>query len=285
MPDPLPLSVCIITKNEERHLPACLDSVRGRVAEIVVLDSLSTDRTREIAQAAGARFSQQPFRDFSSQKNACVALASHDWVLVLDADERMEESVWPLLGDLFAGGRIGEHAAYVFPRKNFGVEGRFTLCFSHYPNFVDRLFDRRRCRFVQEVHEFLEVEGSRKVVPHHILHKPFLLAETDRIKMELYTGLKRRMRERLGVRDLARARPLAARIRLKWDNLLFYNRAFFLELRLHLKGPATWWFLVRWYLVFLVPPFRRLAWCHRTPPPSLRDQGPPVSAKEMAHAP
>jgi glycosyltransferase involved in cell wall biosynthesis len=82
----LPLSVCIITYNEEENLPRCLASVPF-ADEIVVVDSYSTDRTVEIAAHAGCRVIMQEFLGFVAQKNIAVRAASHSWVLCLDADD------------------------------------------------------------------------------------------------------------------------------------------------------------------------------------------------------
>src|SRR5262245_20256625 len=84
----VPVSVCVITKDEERNLPACLASVAW-ADEILVVDSGSADRTREIAVAAGARVVQRDFPGHIEQKNFAAEQAKHDWVLGLDADERL----------------------------------------------------------------------------------------------------------------------------------------------------------------------------------------------------
>jgi glycosyltransferase involved in cell wall biosynthesis len=82
----MPLSVCIITYNEEENLPRCLDSV-AFADDIVVVDSYSTDRTVDIATEAGCRVIMQEFLGFVAQKNIAVQAALHHWVLCLDADE------------------------------------------------------------------------------------------------------------------------------------------------------------------------------------------------------
>ncbi len=84
------ISLCLIAKDEEQLLPGCLASVEGAVDEIVLVDTGSTDRTREIARAAGARVFEQPWReDFSAPRNEAARRATGDWILQLDADERL----------------------------------------------------------------------------------------------------------------------------------------------------------------------------------------------------
>jgi glycosyltransferase involved in cell wall biosynthesis len=85
-----PISGTIITYNEEDHIEACIASLRTVCAEVVVVDSLSTDRTVELAQAAGARVVSQAYLGEGPQRNLTEKLAAHDWILALDADERLD---------------------------------------------------------------------------------------------------------------------------------------------------------------------------------------------------
>src|SRR5689334_803351 len=87
------ISAVIITYNEERNIARCIESVKSVVDEVVILDCFSTDRTREIAEAHGATFYQQKFMGFARQKNRAVALAIHDVVLSLDADEYLSSEL------------------------------------------------------------------------------------------------------------------------------------------------------------------------------------------------
>ncbi len=82
------ISGVVITKNEQRHIGACLTSLRW-ADELVVLDSCSTDGTRDIAEALGARVVTRPFTNFAEQRNAALAAARGEWVFFLDADERV----------------------------------------------------------------------------------------------------------------------------------------------------------------------------------------------------
>ena len=91
MSEPITISACLIVRDEERHLPGCLDSLRPVVDEIVVVDTGSTDGTVKAARAGGARVIRQDWTDdFSAARNIALEEAVGDWILVLDADERLE---------------------------------------------------------------------------------------------------------------------------------------------------------------------------------------------------
>ena len=116
------VSAVLITLNEEPRLAAALESVRF-CDEVLVLDAGSTDRTREIAAAAGARVETRPWDDFTSQRNHAAAIARHDWVLAVDADERVTPALRAEIDALRASGFA--HAGYRIPRVAFYL-GRWT---------------------------------------------------------------------------------------------------------------------------------------------------------------
>ena len=103
MQNRLPLSVAVITLNEEANLPRCLASVRDLATEIVVVYSGSKDSTEKVAQQFGAKFSVQPWRGHVAQKNLALAACSQPWVLSLDADERVSPELGASLEQLFSG--------------------------------------------------------------------------------------------------------------------------------------------------------------------------------------
>src|SRR5262245_17508760 len=106
-------SLCMIVRNEEVNLKACLESAADLVDEIVLVDTGSTDRTREIALACGARVFDFPWVDsFAAARNESLRHATGDWAFWLDADDRLDEPNRAKLGDLFAGLR-DENAAFV----------------------------------------------------------------------------------------------------------------------------------------------------------------------------
>jgi glycosyltransferase involved in cell wall biosynthesis len=154
----LPLSAVLITKDEEERLPDALASVRF-CDEIVVVDAGSTDRTRDIAQEAGARvLVKTPWPGYALQRNAAVEAARHDWVLCLDADER----VTPALRDEIQAARAQGFPGcdgYRMPRVAFYL-GRWIRGTDWYPDRQLRLFDRRRGRWRETlIHESVRVEG------------------------------------------------------------------------------------------------------------------------------
>ena len=129
-----PLSAVIIAQDEEENLGAALESARF-CDEVLVVDSGSRDRTREVAAAAGARVVvNEPWPGFVMQRNFAIAAARHDWVLSLDADERVSPAL---------RGHGLRHAGYRIPRVAVYL-GREIRATDWYPDPQLRLFDRRR---------------------------------------------------------------------------------------------------------------------------------------------
>ena len=164
--DKLPLSVAIITRNEEDRLPECLASV-AFAAEVVVVDSGSTDRTVEIARELGAVVCVEPWQGFGRQKQLAIDRCRHDWVLVLDADERVgAEAQWEIREVLATGSSV----AYSFPRKNYFC-GRWLRHAGWWPDRVVRLFRKDSARMSERaVHESLEVHGPVGALRHPLIH-------------------------------------------------------------------------------------------------------------------
>lgn len=135
----LPLSVVIITYNEELHIGRCIHSVRAVADEVIVLDSYSTDQTANIARNMGAMVYQEKFRGYIGQKNQALKLATHNYVLSLDADEELDEN---LAAAILEEKKTFHARAYMMKRcTNFC--GRFIRRGNWYPDFKLRLFDKR----------------------------------------------------------------------------------------------------------------------------------------------
>jgi glycosyltransferase involved in cell wall biosynthesis len=181
------LSAVIITQDEERDLPAALESVRF-CDEVLVVDSGSEDRTRALADASGARVViHTPWRGFRDQRNYAVDAAAHDWVLALDADERvtppLREEICQLRDRGFgmAGYRIPRVVRYL---------GRWVRGTDWYPDPQLRLFDRRRGRWGGElVHESVQVDGPVGRLRFELEHFPYADVSEHLTKIDSYTTL------------------------------------------------------------------------------------------------
>jgi glycosyltransferase involved in cell wall biosynthesis len=134
-----PLSAIIITFNEEANIGRCIESVRKVADEIIVLDSYSNDRTVEIARSLGAQVYFEKFRGYIGQKNLALQLASHHYVISLDADETLDE---PLIASILQAKKTFAFRAYSMNRCT-NYCGRFIRNGLWYPDKKIRLFDRR----------------------------------------------------------------------------------------------------------------------------------------------
>lgn len=188
-PGPLPkLSATIISFNEADRIGRCLASL-AFCDEIVVVDSGSTDGTRELARAAGARVVERAFDGFRSQKQFAVEQASHDWILSLDADEALSPE---LQASIRAEQQRGfdRAAGYRFARCS-EYFGRFLRHGNAYPDRKLRLFDRRRggWRGEREIHETATVDGAVTTLDGDLLHWPFRSFEHQLAKGRQYAQM------------------------------------------------------------------------------------------------
>ncbi|MCD0279391.1 glycosyltransferase family 2 protein [Xanthomonas melonis] len=188
-PDPRPrISACIIAFNEADRLRDCLTSL-AFCDEIVVVDSGSTDATASIAAAHGARVLQRAFDGYRSQKAYCVEQASHDWVLCLDADERVGETLRAAILAARDAGFSGA-AGYRFARLS-DYFGRFLRHGNAYPDRVLRLFDRRRggWRGKREIHEAASVDGAVLTLAGDLIHYPYRSLAQQLAKTQRYAQM------------------------------------------------------------------------------------------------
>lgn len=164
------ISVLVLTKNEEQDLPACLASVAW-CDDVIVLDSMSTDRTVEIAKAAGARVIERPFDGYASQRNAGLALPfKYPWVFVLDADERPTPALIEEMGNAvkIVGGQVG---AFRIRRRDYFL-GRWLKHVQVSPYYI-RLIRVGRGRYEREVNEVVTVDGEVLDLTAPFDHFPF----------------------------------------------------------------------------------------------------------------
>ena len=158
------LSVTVITKNEAHNIEACLRSV-AFADQVIVLDSGSTDNTVEIARTLGAEVSiNTDWQGFGVQKNRALALAKSDWVLSIDADERLTAELQAEIQEVL---NTPVFDAYRFPRLS-SYCGQYIRHSGWYPDYVTRVFRRDAARFSDElVHERLIVKGQVGLLRSH----------------------------------------------------------------------------------------------------------------------
>ena len=202
----LGISVCIITLNEEAHIKAACDSVSW-ADEIVVVDSGSTDRTREIAVECGARVLHNPWPGFAAQKQFAVDQASHEWILSLDADERVTRELRDSIEAVLTKPE-GENAAdgYLISRRAFYM-GRWIRGGGWYPDRQLRLYRKSMGRWQgAHIHETVKmsIEARIGTLPGDLLHYTVRNAgEHNRMIGERYAPLGARQMFEQGRRTSA----------------------------------------------------------------------------------
>jgi len=177
------LSAIIIAKNEARNIGACLDSL-AFCDERIVVDGESDDGTPEIARAKGARVMTAAWHGFGAQKNLALSLAGGDWVLSIDADERVSPALAQAIEDAVARHGVD---GYEIPRRSSFL-GREMKHSGWSPDFVLRLFRRGRARFTDDlVHERVICEGEVGRLAEALLHYPVIRLEDALGRMDRYS--------------------------------------------------------------------------------------------------
>jgi len=214
MAEPLPLSLVVITRDAASEIAGCLASAPF-VAEALVVDSGSRDDTVELARRSGARVVAHAFEGFGAQKRFAVGEAANDWVLCLDADERVSPLLAASIAALFERG-APPAAAYAVARRNRFL-GRWLAHGEGYPDWNVRLFDRRRARWTDDVvHEHVVSEGAVARLAGDLLHESAESLDAYVAKQNRYTTLQAQALHARGARsgalDLALS-PLARFLR------------------------------------------------------------------------
>lgn len=162
------LSVAIITLNEEENLPRTLAPLAGLADEIILLDSGSTDRTLEIARAAGAKLFQEPWKGYVEQKNSAFEKCSGEWILNIDADEALTPELAVEIRQKISGG--GAINGYEIKRRTFYL-GRL-LKYAWQPDKKLRLVRRAASPRWEglSIHESLKVAGRTAALNNYLIH-------------------------------------------------------------------------------------------------------------------
>lgn len=184
----IPVSVAIVTKNEERNIRKALESVRD-FAEIVVIDSFSEDNTVAICREYTGQVFQQEWKGFARQKQDAIDRCSGEWVLLLDADECVTPE---LKAEIASCIMRSDHAAYQVPRRNYFL-GKWIRHSGWAPDYITRLF-RKNAGGIEprEVHEKIVVQGSVGICSGSLEHYTYHTLSDYVRKMELYSTLSAR---------------------------------------------------------------------------------------------
>ncbi len=219
------LSVILITRNEEANLADCLASLEGIAQQIVVVDTNSSDRTLEIAKSYGAAIAQPPdWPGFGPQKNRALDLATGEWVLSLDADERLTPA---LKSEIVTAIHHSAHVdCFAIPRLSWYC-GRFIRHSGWNPDYVDRLFKRGSARFSDDlVHERLIPSGQVAKLENPMLHYSFMNYSQVLQKIDHYSTASAQQAFARGKRST----PIKAMLHGLWAFIrTYFLRAGFLD--------------------------------------------------------
>jgi len=214
------ISVLILTLNEEINLPGCLESVSWS-DDIVVFDSLSTDRTVEIAETVGARVIQREFDNYAAQRNAALndVEYKYPWVLMIDADERPTPGLVEEIQKVVNSEDMNI-TLYRTRRKDMFL-GKWLKRSSGYPTWFGRLFKAGKVHVLREINEEYHTDGEVGYLQEHLVHFPFnkgisfWFERHNRYSSMEAAALAKEIRDRWRVRDLFSSDPARRRKCLK----------------------------------------------------------------------
>ena len=191
------ITVTVITLNEIANIEACLASVSW-ADEILVVDSGSTDGTPQRARALGARVIERDWLGYAAQKNFAAAEATHDWIVSLDADERVTPALASEIQSVLAA--PSDAAGYRMPRLTWHL-GRWIRTTDWYPDYQLRLYDRRRAEWPPRlVHESVTANGRVAYLKNDLLHYAYRDISHHHLAIDRYTSLAARQMHEAGRR-------------------------------------------------------------------------------------
>jgi glycosyltransferase involved in cell wall biosynthesis len=187
------ISVAIITFNEEKNIARCLDSVKEIADEIVVVDSLSTDKTKNICLAYGVKWIEQPFLGYVEQKNFALAQTSNDWVLSLDADEALSETLQQEILLLKKSSSLAD--AYEMPRLTNYI-GKWIRHTDWYPDKKIRFFNKNKANWGGKnangtIHELVVLDSNSTchTLKGDILHYSYYSTQQHLAQINQFTEI------------------------------------------------------------------------------------------------
>lgn len=247
------ISATIVTLNEERNIARAIQSLTC-ADEVLIVDSGSTDRTREIAAGLGARVIEEPWRGYAAQKNFAACCAAHDWILSLDADEELTPELAREIAALKQD--PAPRDGYSFPRLAQYLGGWIRHS-GWYPDRKLRLYDRRKGKWVGEyVHESVRVESSVGELRGNLLHYTCASVSEHVRTLDRYTTL--------AAQEVAARGTGVAVTRLTVDPAWTFFRTYFLQ-RGFLDGRRG--LLIAWMAgLYTFLKYAKASFIHANPP-------------------
>jgi len=181
------ISACIITLNEEKSIRECLDSISW-CDEIIVIDSGSKDQTVAICEARGCRVFYHEFKSFSNQRQFAIDMASNEWILSVDADERLSVELAKEIQAIQQQETI-PYVAFDLKFKTF-IQGKImTSCGFGQESHV-RLYNKKNVSYADTiVHEYLDIDGDIGKLKNHVFHYTYADLHEHLEKLNRYTDL------------------------------------------------------------------------------------------------
>lgn len=163
------LNVIIITKNEEKNIRDCLKSIKNIADEIIIVDSSSNDKTLDIAKKYTDKIYLKRFEnDFSRQRNFALTKAKGDWVLSIDADERISKPLHKIIAKLV---KTKKYKGYLIPRRNYISEKVWLKHGLFHPDYQLRLFSKKNVKYINKLHEYPNIEDKYlKKTRQYLIH-------------------------------------------------------------------------------------------------------------------
>jgi glycosyltransferase involved in cell wall biosynthesis len=198
------LSLLILTYNEETHIARCLESA-SFADEIIIVDALSTDKTKAICTQAHSlwskkiKFLERPWSGFRDQRNYSLEQATYDWVFVLDADEAISNELKDKLQSLLSNHNGPPFQAYQVRRIEYFLGKKITNGIWN-PSYQDRFFNKNGVQYINEIHEFPKFKSPPQRLHEAIHHSPFFNSEKFLDKMNKYTSVEAMDRYKKGQR-------------------------------------------------------------------------------------
>jgi glycosyltransferase involved in cell wall biosynthesis len=182
----IPVSVVIVTKNEEKNIREALQSI-GNTAEIVIVDAFSSDNTLGISREYTDKIYQAEWQGYAKQKQMAIEHAREPWVFILDSDERFTESLWEEISKMVKDNGI--YSGFYVPRKNFFL-GKWIQYGGWWPDYTLRLFLKEKA-FMEKrkVHEKVIVKGKVGHLKNPLEHYTYRNVSDYIKKMDLYSAL------------------------------------------------------------------------------------------------